>query len=76
SPGRRLGKSLQATWARYSAACRAVQRTATPWGFVAFAGAFYRHEWQLPPDAGIPVVAIQRLLPRPAGTDASVAGRS
>lgn len=74
--GRRLLNALQATRSRYSASCRAMGHTPTPWGLLAFAGSFYRHEWQLPPKAGIPAAAIQRLLRRPAGTGAPVPGRS
>jgi hypothetical protein len=74
--GRRLLNAMQATRSRYSAACRAAGSTATPWGFLLFAGSFYRHEWQLPPDAGIPAGAIRQLLRRAAGTGAPVPGGS
>lgn len=78
SPGiwRRLMRSANATRSRYSAACRATGASGTPWGFLAFASSFYRHEWQVPPDAGVSTAAIRQLLRLPAAPGAAVPGSS
>jgi hypothetical protein len=61
----RLLRALPRTWRRYQAVCAASARAATPWGFVRFVPAYYRHAWEVWGDVGLTRSAMNRVLRTP-----------
>jgi hypothetical protein len=69
----RVVRSATAAWQRYSAVSRSEGVPTTPWGFVRFARAIYRHEWEVPATGGLARAAARRLL---HSGESSAAGRA